>query len=300
MAKAQEKLSKDNPKSNEKEGPSDGTNPDVGPPQEKKYETMDAYFTDLQIWLNQAYMWQQATSAFIYYLMCYQHASQGPSPQFPNPFPTPPSTSNTAAPETPRAPDPGINGVVCRVPSLWRRVGAELIDFMLLFFLKLGVTFVTVNFFNVIDLDDIDMGVFQKDGKMEYKTVLQMTFDIFILELVHRIVVCGFETFWLLGGFNGQIGGATPGKRMLKLRVIKCESSTSLEDREDMVIVRPGTNLGFGTSFFRASVKNVALTFFIPASFAFVYFQHNRTAYDMVCKTIVVEEPIVPHRPHQD
>ncbi|KAL1123200.1 hypothetical protein AAG570_002287 [Ranatra chinensis] len=161
------------------------------------------------------------------------------------------------------------------------------------------MTFIAVDFFDIVDLDKFDFVTFQKDAKLEYKVLLQMTHDIIILELVHRVVVCIFEAFWLQGGANGRLGGATPGKSLMGLRVISCQSSTPLPGRQqadEVVVVRPGTDLGLTTSLIRAVVKNLVVTFLIPAGFAFLYFRHNRTGYDIICNTIVVQEPLVPHR----
>lgn len=102
-----------------------------------------------------------------------------------------------------------------------------------------------------------------------------------------------------MGGFpDGRIGGATPGKSMMGLRVVRCENLIEIEN-EEMVIVYPGTELGLGWSFARSFIKNLVLAVFIPFIVAFYYFPCNRAGYDMICNTIVVEEPIIPHRPHQ-
>lgn len=41
------------------------------------------------------------------------------------------------------------------------------------------------------DLDQLD--ILQKDSKLAYKQFIQITQEIFILELIHRLVVCVFE-----------------------------------------------------------------------------------------------------------
>lgn len=80
------------------------------------------------------------------------------------------------------------------------------------------------------------------------------------------------------------------------LRVIHCESSVFIRESEGVVVVKPGTNLGLATAFFRSVAKNFVLALLVPTSFAFIFFPHNRTGYDMICSTIVVEDPIIPHR----
>ncbi len=39
------------------------------------------------------------------------------------------------------------------IPPLWKRFAAEFIDFLVLFVLKIIVTFIAVDWFNVIDID---------------------------------------------------------------------------------------------------------------------------------------------------
>lgn len=43
------------------------------------------------------------------------------------------------------------------------------------------------------DWDKFAIDLFQGGDKLEYNTVVKMTQDLVILELVHRIVVCAFE-----------------------------------------------------------------------------------------------------------
>lgn len=106
------------------------------------------------------------------------------------------------------------------------------------------------------------------------------------------------QTLWLSGGVAGRIGGATPGKSMMGLRVVRCDTVTSLSENDESVIVYPGTDLGLGWAFARSFIKNLVLALFIPFFVAFYYFPFNRAGYDMICNTIVVEEPVVQHRPH--
>ncbi|KAK9505971.1 hypothetical protein O3M35_009924 [Rhynocoris fuscipes] len=272
----------------------------------KTYTSIEEYSKDLREWMHQAYFWQSVTAAFPYYLMS-QYAQQITNNQIPLH-----SRGTTVSPTQQELPTETLqtdrenipnNGIECRIPPFWKRIVAEFIDFLILFFLKLGVTYVAIDFFDIIDLDKFY--IFHKEVKLEYKTILKMTEDIVLLELVHRVVVCFFETFWLQGGTNGRIGGASPGKSVMGLRVIRCDSVDRLENNGDAddnnwVLVQPGTDLGLTASFLRAAVKNFVLALFIPTSLAFFYFAHGRTGYDVVCSTIVVQEPLrQPTRPIQ-
>lgn len=107
------------------------------------------------------------------------------------------------------------------------------------------------------------------------------------------------QTFWLVRGITRRVGGATPGKLMMGLRVVRCETVTPLLENDEIVVVYPGTDLGLGWAFVRSFIKNLVLALFIPFIAAFYYFPFNRAGYDMICNTIVIEEPIIQHRLHQ-
>lgn len=86
------------------------------------------------------------------------------------------------------------------------------------------------------------------------------------------------------------MGGSTAGKSLLKLRVIRAESIIPV--RDNIVIVYPGTDLGFTNSLIRSFTKNIPVTVVIPISYLFFFFPFNRTGYDLLSKSIVVEEPV--------
>ncbi|KAF4802702.1 family with sequence similarity 8 member A1 [Turdus rufiventris] len=104
---------------------------------------------------------------------------------------------------------------------------------------------------------------------------------------VNYTVVCGIEITFLL-----QIiciwgaGGATPGKFLLGLRVVTCETSVLIAPSRVLVI--PSSNVSMTTSTVRALIKNFSIASFFPAFITLLFFQHNRTAYDIVAGTIVV------------
>jgi uncharacterized RDD family membrane protein YckC len=58
----------------------------------------------------------------------------------------------------------------------------------------------------------------------------------------------------------------------------------------DVIAVHPGTDLGLRWAFARSFIKNLILAVIFPL-FAIFFFRHNRTGYDMLCRTIVVEDP---------
>jgi uncharacterized RDD family membrane protein YckC len=105
------------------------------------------------------------------------------------------------------------------------------------------------------------------------------------------------QTFWLQRGIGGHVGGATPGKTMMGIRVVLCTKVIHIDGRPvDVVTVYPGTDLGLGWAFARSFAKNVVLALLFPICFVLFFFRHNRTGYDILCRTIVVEDP--PRQQH--
>ncbi|XP_012254647.2 protein FAM8A1 isoform X2 [Athalia rosae] len=223
------------------------------------------YFEKLEKWLQEAYVCQSVAAMFPYYVMSTQMLNSatgiGQFTQVPGNvgFTTTPNVPQANAdvhhpeaneglrqrrPQDPTglAQPPGAEGFEYRVPPLWKRFFAEFIDFMVLFFLKLSITFIAVDFFDFIDIEHYDLELIQKNLRIDYKMALEMTSGILILELIHRVFVCIFEAIWLQHGINGRIGGATPGKIVMGLRVVQCRNITPIErpDGGDIVFISPG------------------------------------------------------------
>lgn len=262
------------------------------------YANNAEYFIALEKWLQSVYLWQSFVATFTYAPMIDQFASSNVNVQNGIPYM---SVSQDNASRFRRQvatvrpmpqqqtvlPDGGIE---YRIPPLWKRFIAEFLDFLILFLLKLAVTFVAVDFFDFIDLDKYDLDILQSNVKIDYKMALEMTSEILFLELIHRVVVCLFETFWIYRSLGRQFGGATPGKSLVGIRVVLCTKVTPIDGRPaGVVAVYPGTDVGLGWAFARSFVKNLVLAVLFPICFALFFFRHNRTGYDILCHTIVVE-----------
>lgn len=210
-------------------------------------------------------------------------------------------------------------GQLFKLPSLWRRFAAGALDYLILLIVKLLVTFIAVDYFELIDLSKIDLSIFDlnlqtfnqsagvalasslflyndlddHDLYDVYKVAFELTSEILIIELIHRVLVIIYETIFLSNNlFTNRIrfGAATPGKLLLNLRVVSC---TSLEEvyigNEELIKVFPAQEIGFWPSLLRSVIKNFSSLFFLPASLTVFISNHNRTAYDVVCRCIVVE-----------
>ncbi|XP_018393261.1 PREDICTED: protein FAM8A1 isoform X2 [Cyphomyrmex costatus] len=249
-------------------------------------EERSRYFKKLEEWLQEAYAWQSVAAMFPYYMMSGQSVSNSilaSAPFQSNQIPTPLNTrgvitgnvdrqnetiNHRRLQEQPTGPfqPPGTDGYEYRIPPIWKRFAAEFIDSTMLFLLKFSITFIAIDVFDFIDIEDLDL--LQANLRIDYKMALEMTYGILILEIIHRVIVCIFEAFWLQHGVYGLIGGATPGKYMMGLRVVQCRSITPVErpNEQDVVLVSPGTDLGLPLALGRSMVQQNWLRFDLSLS----------------------------------
>lgn len=178
---------------------------------------------------------------------------------------------------------------------------------MILFVLKVMITFVAVDAFDLIDLENYDLPVafdllsFNPENmKLDYNFAVQLTQEIIILELVHRMVVCVFEALCIHRGPLGIPGGGTPGKLIMGLKVVKCRQVTPLAINR--VQVAPASDLGFGWALLRSVLKNFSMgktwldksdilmgylsvpAFFFPVCFSLMFLPYSRTVYDIMSR----------------
>jgi len=278
--------------------------------------TAAEYSESVRQWLVQAYQWQAITHSFPSYL-AYQASLQQQNTQgaVTSSTSASASASSTASAASAAAPvpaateqrndqqPPAIEWHEFSIPPLWKRIVAEIIDFFILFILKLVVTYIAVDWFSLIDVDRYDIsfltaasGAVSK-ADLDFQTAVDFTSDFVLLESIHRLVVCIFEALCLHRGFGGRRGGATPGKYFMGLRVVSCFQIAGMAE-PGRVQVTPAKDIGFMGATIRAVLKNAAMAFFVPVFFTFIY---NRTVYDIMSKSIVIEDPNRRRRrPHQD
>ncbi|ODM92736.1 Protein FAM8A1 [Orchesella cincta] len=178
-----------------------------------------------------------------------------------------------------------------KIAPIWKRLLAEVIDFLILIVVKLLVTFTIVDNFDVIDFDSIDLSSFQQqDNDIRISSLYELAFtlssELIILEIIHRLIACVFEGYCL------SKSGCTPGKSLLNIRVIHAESIVPHPGNQadaQYALVAPASYLSFPRAFFRSAVKNFSLAFFFPLCFTLFHFDYSRTLYDMVGKSLVVE-----------
>ncbi|XP_077292479.1 protein FAM8A1 isoform X2 [Arctopsyche grandis] len=283
------------------------------------------YFSMLRCWLYQMQM-SQATAYLPYYLMStqmpmqlqfqfqfqptapflnnnYQHQGQWPYYQLMQNYQDGRTQPNANSPNAGRNIRPptntadGINrngGMEFVVPPLWKRFVAEFLDFFFLFITKVFFTFIAVDYLDLIVFNTKTTTLhLLKQLTEDYDFAFEVTAEIFILELINRLGACFYEAVFLSDVLGGIPWGATPGKAVMGLRVVYATSVIPVENRaRETVIVFPGTNLTFGVALLRSAVKNALITIVFPICMFTLFFQHNRTTYDVLCNVIVVEARI--------
>jgi len=270
----------------------------------------DQYINSLNQWMTSLKVWRSYQDCLAASLMASSMMSVGGTVTRRNGF------ESIATPEVvrPIQVDPPRMFRMYRVPKIWKRVAAEGFDFMILLLIKLIATFIAIDYFELIDLSKFDTHALESFKLLEsngtqgmdnevdvydaYRIALEFTSEILVIELMHRVIVIIYETIFLMGNlFSSRPplvpGASTPGKMMMGLKVVYC---TKIEEmpREDLfqdrvVMVYGAADLGLGWSLLRSIIKNFSSVFFIPASLTMFISDHNRAAYDIACRCLVVE-----------
>lgn len=278
--------------------------PEPPVPEPTPKENREKYFKDLEAW-HRNYcngMQQMAASVSLWHYMISQQAIQQAAAAS--------STNNYNLRILGQQRQEEIinlhGGFEYTIAPLWKRFIAEVIDVVILFLVKLMITFALVDMFDLNLNMDIDL--FKTSIEDNYNEILNFTSELLILEIVTKILVCVYEAIWTQG-YGQTLGGATPGKMLMGIRVLYVEAIVVLEGQQPAVqrnavlnqqrpvkaLLYPARNLGFQRALLRALAKNVFVTFLFPICFViFLNRNNNRTVYEIITKTVVVEEPIRP------
>nr|XP_032620209.1 protein FAM8A1 [Chelonoidis abingdonii] len=170
------------------------------------------------------------------------------------------------------------------IPSLAHRFIAEMVDFFILFFIKATIVLSIMHLSGIKDISKFAMHYIIEE--IDEDTSMEDLQKMMIVALIYRLLVCFYEIICIWGA-----GGATPGKFLLGLRVVTCDTSVLIAPNRVLVI--PSSNVSITTSTIRALIKNFSIASFFPAFITLLFFQHNRTAYDIVAGTIVVRRNVV-------
>lgn len=166
------------------------------------------------------------------------------------------------------------------IPSPLQRFLAETVDFFILFCVKATIVLWVMHLSGMKDIAKFITHFIVEE--IDENTSMEDLQKMMAVALVYRVLVCVYETICIWGA-----GGATPGKFLLGLRVVTCDTSTLV--RPNRVLVVPASKVSLSASTVRALNKNFSIAFLFPVFITLLFFQHNRTVYDIVAGTIVVQ-----------
>ncbi|KAG8442347.1 hypothetical protein GDO86_011228 [Hymenochirus boettgeri] len=135
------------------------------------------------------------------------------------------------------------------IPTLAQRFRAEMVDFFILFLIKAAVILSIVHFSGVKDISKFTMHYIIEE--VDEDTSMEDLQKMMVVALIYRLLVCFYEIICIWGA-----GGATPGKFLLGLRVVSCDSSVLIGPNR--VLVVPSTNVNM-TAFPRGNFPDLVL-----------------------------------------
>lgn len=206
---------------------------------------------------------------------------------------------------------PNGGGYEYIVAPIWKRIVAEIIDMAILFLIKLLLTFAIVDILNIDLATALDLNSIKTSLEDDYSQLFNIASELIVIELITKVLVCVYETLWTMEGGN-NLGGATPGKLVMGLRILHVDTVVFLDQIQPApapavggvnylnnrvkALLYPARNLGWKRAFCRAFIKNIAVIIPVvyPMYFLSLMFRNNRMGYDIVTKSIVVEENQVP------
>lgn len=256
----------------------------------KKTElSREKYFEILEEWVNL----QNAFRAMTYFPLLNQSLSTNVPQQSQQPQPR----QNIAA-ENHRWFDPArAEGIIREnggydliISPMYKRFLAEVLDCIILFVIKIVVLVILIDLFDVnitLDLDITDI----KDMKFledDYSQLLNLSSEFIVLELITKILSCLYEAVFYIKF------GATIGKMVLGIKVVHAEAVIPLEQQVNhsqgiRALIFPAKRLTFIRAFMRSLAKNLMVTLLFPVYFMLFFYKYNQLIYDMLCKSIVIE-----------
>ncbi|KAL7741634.1 hypothetical protein ACLKA6_019402 [Drosophila palustris] len=205
----------------------------------------------------------------------------------------------------------GWGGTEMLVAPFWKRATAELIDTLIICILKIILAFLIHN----SSSPDFEKHIARKSLSEEqiYISLFEVSLDLFTLSydvlvfiLLTKAIVCCYECLWII--FNN---GSTPGKYWMNLRVLYVETMVPLEQQREVfqvqstafwALIYPAVTPNGLRTFLRVVTKNLIVTCIFPVCIILLFPRNNRTTYDIISKTVVVEmnteRPPTQPRPH--
>lgn len=177
------------------------------------------------------------------------------------------------------------------ISPLYKRFLAEVLDTIILFVIKIAIFVIAIDLFDLtiqLDLDIIDL----KELKFlddDYSNLLNLSSEFILLEILTKLVSCVYEAL-----FSVKFG-ASIGKLVMGIRIVQADAVLPLEQQINhsqgiRALVFPSTPLTFFRALLRAVAKNLLVTLLFPVYFMLFFYRSNQLIYDMLLKTVVVEQ----------
>ncbi|GMT33157.1 hypothetical protein PFISCL1PPCAC_24454 [Pristionchus fissidentatus] len=245
-----------------------------------EYGSAHAYADAWRKWTADTHAWY----AF-HHMMAAQVAAGAPSIAAGSAAPTAAQTAAQAT-NTVTVTAGGVRVVTATytIPSFARRILAELIDCVFTFAIKIIFVYLLIEF-DILDLSRYERLI---NDHADLQTLIDITHELFPLEVVGKILCSLLEAYLISYGFGGLPAGQTPGKNLMGLTVISCHQVFPVVGNPRQVHVSGLATVPFRHSLQRSLFKNVLVNSLIPLSSIVYVFNYNRALYDVTATTIVV------------
>ncbi|KAL5264026.1 hypothetical protein ACHWQZ_G005201 [Mnemiopsis leidyi] len=175
-----------------------------------------------------------------------------------------------------------VIGYKYKMASIKRRIAAEIIDFQILMFVKYIL-------FTMLGAEQqAFVKAFLLDEDLESEISMDELIDFLSYLFLYWAIVLIYESVLLSYSRDGK-GGATIGKRLMGIKVVK-GTSVSHIPTTNTVIVKPGTDIGFWRAVSRTAFKDLTTTVFFPVFFTMLHSRSGQSFYDITTGTIVVQK----------
>ncbi|PIO75125.1 hypothetical protein TELCIR_02837 [Teladorsagia circumcincta] len=140
-----------------------------------------------------------------------------------------------------------------------------------------------------------DLSRFDKllGNEADLQTLVDVTQELFPLELLGKLACSLLEALCLSQSLFPRFFGQTPGKYIMRVRVIECGSVSHVAGAPPNVVRVTGVlSVPFKAAVLRSMLKNILINSLVPFSTVAFAFNHNRAIYDILARTISASAPI--------
>ncbi|OZC08659.1 hypothetical protein X798_04340 [Onchocerca flexuosa] len=247
------------------------------------YGSAAAYAIELRKWLFTTQCWAFCHQMATMHSLAYLASCNRPESMISQASLGVPLSSPSTSPPTTNMSNSNQFIQRCTIPSLTRRIFAEIIDSIFAFVAKLFIIYFLVEI-GVVDLDKYDR-LLGDDADLHM--LIDVTQELFPIEMLSKVIVSIVEALFVSYGFGSVPAGQTPGKVALNIEVITCYQVIPIPGSEEVNVVRT-LNVPFKNSLLRSLTKNMLINLLFPLSAAAYAFTYNRAGYDIAARTIVV------------